>query len=629
MGDLRRQTGSADGLALWILFSSWCVISGWTLSLLGELNVPGVVVSFLLFAAMLVALRRPFGLIVPARNWNPLRSTRLLPKVWLVITVLAFLGGVVHAPDNFDYLTYRFPRLLHWWWEQRWHWIDTVNERMNLSGTTFEWLMAPFFILFRTDRLFFLINFVSYLFLPRLVYSVFTALGISRRISWWWMWVLPCGYCYILQAASAGNDSISAVWFLASLHYLFQAGKPAPMRNLALSCLALALMTSTKASNLPLILPWLMAAWFQRISPLNTIRPGILALIVTVSTVVSFVPTALLNKHYTHDFFGDPANHAQLKAGTPLGGVIGNAIQITDDDLAPPLWPKEIDWQPPAGLKTMLARDFPRFHATIREMQIEESAGVGLGLILCVVLFIGLGVWARVTHQNLIARRKASGLWIASAATVALLVYMAQLASEATSRLIAAYYPLVIALVIAAVSLEGSVVRRRLFSIFALVAMFSAAVLVILSPARPLFPVEFTSGLVHRCAPPWLAQRFDSVYMVYAVRADAFHDFRALLPTGERVIGLLQNGDDPEVSLWRPYGSHAMMEVTPAISRDGLVSRGIRYVAVSEVELKDPYGMTISDLAQKWSARIVGQEKITLKVHNGPETWYVLDLGPA
>ncbi len=53
-----------------------------------------------------------------------------------------------------------------------------------------EWMMAPPFLLFKTDRLFFLIDFISYLFLPGLIFSVFNGLGIGKRISWWWMWGL-------------------------------------------------------------------------------------------------------------------------------------------------------------------------------------------------------------------------------------------------------------------------------------------------------------------------------------------------------------------------------------------------------------------------------------------------------
>src|SRR6202453_2520482 len=52
-----------DWMALWILFSAWCVLSGWGLSSIGWLNVPGVCVSFFLFVVCLILVREPLGLL--------------------------------------------------------------------------------------------------------------------------------------------------------------------------------------------------------------------------------------------------------------------------------------------------------------------------------------------------------------------------------------------------------------------------------------------------------------------------------------------------------------------------------------------------------------------------------------
>ena len=67
---------------------------------------------------------------------------------------MIMLGGLFHRPTDYDYLTYRFPRLLHWWWDHRWFWIDSTDDRVNTSAVGMEWMMAPSFFLFRTDRLF-------------------------------------------------------------------------------------------------------------------------------------------------------------------------------------------------------------------------------------------------------------------------------------------------------------------------------------------------------------------------------------------------------------------------------------------------------------------------------------------
>src|ERR1700677_3269804 len=182
-------------------------------------------------------------------------------------------------------------------------------------------------------------------------------------------------------------------------------------------------------------------------------------------------------------------------------------------------------------------------------MQMEEAAGVGLGIVLCVALFFVTGLWARWRRSALVTKRTLEGLIFSAASVIALLVYMAKISSEATSRLLAAYYiPLVIAVLVLA-PLGGMIVRRRFFQGFGLAAVLSALPLVILSPARPLFPVAAVTALVDAHAPVALAERFDRVYTVYGSRADPLARLRTLLPANENKIGFVQNGNAAETSL--------------------------------------------------------------------------------
>ena len=462
----KRQGASFDWLALWILLSAWSSISGWCLSAFGCLNPVGTAVSYSLFLVGLILFRshlRHSGGRAPGKM---LRSRFVLPKIWLLLVVLALLGGMAHAPNNYDYLTYRFSRVLHWTWDHGWSWIPTVNARINYSGTGFEWLMAPLFIIFKTDRFFFLINFISCLLLPGVIFSVFSHLGISKRISWWWMWILPCGYCFILQAASAGNDSLAAVYFLASLHYLFQTNKTSStFKNLALSCLAIALTTGVKACNLPLVLPWLAVLFFHRRCFLERCRPAMVAMVL-MAAAVSFLPMALLNIHFTGDYAGDPNNREKLKVSNPVMGVLGNSLQLAMGNLTPPLLPRSIDWDPllPSSLKVNILHDFPRFELGWGELQIEEEAGLGLGIVLLATFFIVVGIEARLVNPSLIVDRNGRAVVVVAAGAIAGLAFMSKLGSEATARLVAAYYPILIAGILIMVSLDGRIVRRGAFS---------------------------------------------------------------------------------------------------------------------------------------------------------------------
>ena len=45
----------------------------------------------------------------------------------------------------------------------------------------------------------------------------------TARAAWHWMWLMPTGYCFLLQAGSIGNDLFGAVFALAALDFALRA----------------------------------------------------------------------------------------------------------------------------------------------------------------------------------------------------------------------------------------------------------------------------------------------------------------------------------------------------------------------------------------------------------------------
>ena len=626
---LDRSGQRVDGLALWIFFSCWCTLTGWVLSVAGCLNAQGYAASLVPLAAFLILFRSWFWCRAKlASFWSRVvHNRRWPPKLWFAFTLLAFVGGLLYHPANYDYLTYRFPRVLNWCWEQKWHWIATSTQRMNISATGFEWMMTPLFVFFKTDRLFFLLNFLPYLFLPGLVFSVFRGLGISPRVGWWWMWVLPSGYCFILQAASAGNDSVAAIYLLASFHYLFSAKKSSDAKNPVLSCLALALATGVKASNLPLILPWLIAVGLNRRTFLIPARPVIIAGMVLFAGAVSFLPMAILNIHFTGDYSGDPKNFSKLKLTHPVSGIIGNSLQLATDNFAPPLWSGAVSLEKalPSPVLKQLRHDFPRLEIGFGEMQTEEGAGVGLGVSVFAAMILALGCRAGITRPGRLIRRQGHAVWIVTGAVAALVVYMAKMGSESTARLLAAYYPLLLAGISILASPDGLIVKRAIFKTVGILSILSALPLVIFCPSRPLFPTVLVSHKMEQWGISASAKaRFDQVYAIYATRFDGFHDIRILIPNTECAVGFVHSSDDPDVSLWLPFGSRRVIDLTPGKSRDDLNALGIHDVIVNETFLEGSEHTTLDALLANWSADRVTKINLIIKIHRGSETWCLI-----
>jgi hypothetical protein len=622
----------------WVLGSTACVSAGWVLSLLHQLNVAGYVIFFLVlgltFAAEYQLRRRVLkmetaGLWRRAFGWRARRFRRPLPFLFLLTAGLAALGGAIHAPNNYDALTYRFPRMLHWWAAGGWHWIDTPNLRMNLSGTGFEWMMMPIFVLTQSDRFFFLLNIAGYLMLPSLIFLAFREAGLGRRASWFWMWVLPAALCYAMQAGSFSNDTVAVTYFLAAVYFALEARHSGNIRNLWLAFLAGGLLTGVKASNLPLLLPIAWAVW-PALGLLRT-RKLSSALVVLLAMIVSFLPMAGLNTRYTGNWGGDPANVEKVQVQKPLAGILGNSLQLGLQSLEPPFLPvaraaENWVWDRfPAELQTVLKRDFPRFVVGFREMPQEESAGLGVGVTLLALISIVAGwrFWRRHPSSPIEPRRW-QGLVLGGLTWVALMAFMAKLGSESTSRLVAAYYPLLL-LPLLMNRAQSFLVRRGWFQGLAIVTILISTAAVVLTPARPLWPATpFFDWAVARFPENALLSHARTVYAVYRTRNDLFALLRKSIPSSVAVIGVIEAGDDDaETSLWRPFGSRRVVHVHPDMRSQ---TNDPQWLVVKNSEIGTGRQADFERWMQLHSASLVCQQALQEKAGHSPEIWSVVKL---
>ncbi|MDW8310721.1 MAG: hypothetical protein RMK20_15220, partial [Verrucomicrobiales bacterium] len=253
---------------VWIWLSAWASATGWALSALGWLHRTGYLVSAALALGLWLALRARGSPSVPRAGafsqarWIGIRLRRfqrLLPLSFLMFAALVLVSGLIYAPSNHTGLSYRIPRVLHWLAEEGWHWIHTPNYRMNNRACGMEWLSTPLLLFTRSDRALFLLNFVPFLLLPGLCFSLFRQLGVAPRVAWRWMWLLPTGYSFLLQAGGIGNDAFPTVYALAAVDFALRARVSGRFSDAAASGLAAALLVGAKASNLPLLLPWAVA----------------------------------------------------------------------------------------------------------------------------------------------------------------------------------------------------------------------------------------------------------------------------------------------------------------------------------------------------------------------------------
>jgi hypothetical protein len=558
------------------------------------------------------------------------RFRKPLPFAFGLCAFLALVGGLLYAPTTYDALSYRLPRLFHWLADKKWHWISTNNERMNLSGTGFEWLMAPLLAIARSDRPLFLINFVAFLLLPGMLFGTLRRLGVSPRVAWFWMWPLPCGLCFVLQAGGLGNDLICATYFLAALYFTLKARDSRRPSDLFIGAISAALMTGAKASNLPLLLPWVLAALPSlRLIRWRSVAPYATA---TLCLGVSFLPMAALNLHFTGDWSGDPNNRTKVKLDSPLYGVIGNGLELVSGNLAPPVAPFAPQWNA-ANQRLLgspafqpLVTHYPRFTLAWYELPGEEGAGVGLGLTI--LLFLTALAASRfrnhATNRGASRETKKWGWRICAGGFVALIAYMAKTGSEAAPRLVTPYYPLLFASVLL---LPGNalLVRRNWWQAVALLPAVCALPVLVLTPSRPLWPALSALHLLQDRFPrSSTIHRAATVYSVYSSRSDGLAPLRKFIPPGALRVGFIGD-DDPETSLWKPFGSRRVVDVTAANQRE-LIESHIPAIILSPQSLRDCMGSSLDAWLAENRLKVLGREVLATKASREGQEWYV--VGP-
>lgn len=621
----------------WICLCALLNAAGWVLSALHALNQTGYLAVFALglVAAWFWREELGFGSLCPFNfSRSRRRFRRFFPAAFLGLALLALLGGIIHAPNNYDALAYRMPRVLHWLAAERWHWLHTEFIRMNTRAPGYEWLAAPILLFTHSHRLVFLIGIGSLLLLPGLVFSVFTRLGVARRTSWHWMWLVPTGYSLVLQAGGLGNDILGGMYALAALDLSLRARASRKMRDVLLAGLAIGLMTGAKTSNLPLVLPCVLALWpcwrllVRR--PFATVAAG------TAAALVSFLPIAALNYRQCGDWSGSKAEDLSYGNGDPKILLPGNLLILTVQNFAPPIFPLAARWNDyapglmPAAFRQAMRKNFEAGGANLSlpEMQNEEFSGLGLGLSLWVVIsaVAGWNLRRRPTPQTPMAEATDSGLrWVRWSPYISAFAYFVKAAIGTAARIFTPYYALMMPLLLTGPQ-QAALCRKRWWRVAAGGVFGLAAVLVIATPSRPLFPAQtiLRSLMKSQPANPLWPRAF-TVYSVYALRADGLAPVREKLPATERAIGLV-TFDELESTLWPPYGQRRFAHVVAGDTRDDLLRQGIEYVVVSGWVVDRPPALTIDLWLAKYGATLETTVPLRLRAGRDAMNWYIVRL---
>lgn len=563
-------------LRLFILLTALLNALGWALSAVGCLNRIGYLVTCLVALAAFGAWFLPrfdwYGVRwdIGWRKWRR-RYGHSYPLAYLLMVGIILASGLLFEPDHNDGLSFRLPRMLHWMSAQGWHWIDTCDPRLNIRGAGFEWSALPLLLFTGSNRSLFLVNFAAYLCLPGLIYGTYRRLGVARRVAWNWMWILPSAYGMVLGASNVGNDLLLVVYALAALCFALRGVERKNFNDLALSILSASLLTSTKQTALPLLLPWLVALapgwpilWSEK-------RKSLAVGLFAIGISVAFISWS--NWRHLGDWSGLVTDVAIKTHTNPFLNLSGNTVLLVLQNLVPPLFPWRDDWlqlahqwqQTPLGQLYTNNFETSYLWLPIRMSATFAAFGPGIaGLFLIAWLY---QIWKRLPNRQRTPHQRA----IMAAVIVACLVLLLKTSMWQISRHFLSYAFCLIPFFLTGTA-QYTLVRQKWWCWF--VALQFAHVLAALILIAPRSPIA-----------AWgIAPEFYLSQAVQTPKSDAW--VRRYLPASEPVIGVIRTDIDTETWLWQPPGTRRIIDCRARTDAADYDRKGIHLIVVSSEALE-------------------------------------------
>jgi hypothetical protein len=625
-------------LKIWIVSSALLCCGGWVLSLFGALNRAGyaVLVGLIILCGLFI-LRREVGSI----RWRKflVRFRRPAPLLFAILTFVAILGGALYLPVNVDEYSYRLPRVLHWLALGRWHWIYSADVRLNVVTPAFDWLSAPVIVFTKSERCIFLINSISYLFLPGLVFGILKRLGVGGRVAWWWMWILPAGFCYSMQAGSVANDAFGAIYALAAIDFALRAREGKKVSDVWYSTLAIALATGAKQSNLPLGLPWLIA-----IFPAGRVllqKPVQSLGMVLLAGGASALPTICFNMIYAGSWSGFPQGHDYAPASA-FWGIVGNSIWVFVNNILPPIFPWAAQWN--EWREHFMAsnwgapfRSFEEFGYVMRAAS-EQYSGIG-SLVFGLLLLTWLWGW----HCRSVDPKAGSFYqtrWVRIAVWLSLMVFFTKIGINQIPRYVAPFYPLLFPTFLSGPG-QSVLVRRKAWRVLAYLVLACTIALLALSRQRPIWPADAMTSLLIQKFPnkPALEKVRNAYTFAHHLRSD-MAGIEEKIPASERIVGYAVRFGDKEPWLWKPLWSRRVERILNNDSAALVRRKGIRYVLVdptalinlgdfvivNEIPSAGTLTMTIEQWMKRYNAELVLAQQIRGTPDAPPTECYLVRL---
>lgn len=133
------------------------------------------------------------------------------------LVVLIGLAALLHAPNNYDSLTYHMARVAHWLQEGSVGYYPTIIERQNVMGPGAEYVILFFQALTGSDRLAPLVQLFAYVLLLFAVINLSRLLRLPKAWSPAIVVLAASAPIAVMEASNTKNDLVAALMTLSMI----------------------------------------------------------------------------------------------------------------------------------------------------------------------------------------------------------------------------------------------------------------------------------------------------------------------------------------------------------------------------------------------------------------------------
>lgn len=551
------------------------------------------------------------------------QSIKELPLLFVLVATC--LISLLVGPHCFlDSYSYRIPQMLFWLQEGHPWSVPNVDMRINQMPHVWSFLSATFFLPFG-ERGIAIPNLISFLLLAGIL-KRFAENTFSDPAKIKWI-VLIFMSAPVFVMGSATNDNVVTCVTFLMISLLFALLEKPTTRTIWYSALAFALCCGIKPQYVTLAPLWALWFFFAKPTPAKHFKWISLVILIPLAVLCSPLPTlglnyfkngSLLHPHVStvttpQDNASATEPEATAEVKSPIDVPMRKSlIALTTQMFALPVNP--LGDKLTRTMRTLAeahpSLEYLDFHRQrILPVVIPEVASFGFFTTLAFLIGIALSRKGTFTFKT--------SAWVGAGALL-LAIYITN--PGTLGRSFIGFF-----LVMTPLALEGlSRIRIRTLQLLGILCFLSGFGILILNPARPLWPCE-TIGR-HISHPGIRSKMLD--YAHYSKRQYGARALMKTIPddhTGP--IAMIVDTGNPMVELWEPFSlKRKVLPYSTTVSRETLLADNIDFVIVRHPSLQTDSATLKTTFIEALQPSAIRTNTYTSYMQKGNEPWFLLKL---